>query len=101
MLPALRKVALGGIFISPKVAELLAVDIAPHNSKPPHLMLTDREFDVFSRIVRGMGLTAIGEELSLSVKTVSTHKSHILSKMNLSTQVDMVRYAMEHGLIDR
>lgn len=101
LLPAMRKVASGGIFISPKVAELLAGDISPHNNKPTHTLLTDREFDVFSRIVRGMGLTAIGEELSLSVKTVSTHKSHILSKMNMSTQVDMVRYAIEHGLIDR
>ncbi len=101
LLPAMRKVAAGGIFISPKVAELLAGDIAPQNSKLPHTLLTDREFDVFSRIVRGMGLTAIGEELSLSVKTVSTHKSHILAKMNMSTQVDMVRYAIEHGLTDR
>ena len=101
LLPAMRKVASGGIFISPKVAELLAGDISPHNNKPTHTLLTDREFDVFSRIVRGMGLTAIGEELSLSVKTVSTHKSHILSKMNMSTKVDMVRYAIEHGLIDR
>jgi len=101
LLPAMRKVASGGIFISPKVAELLASDIAPLNNKPPHTLLTDREFDVFSRIVRGKGLTAIGEELSLSVKTVSTHKSHILAKMNLSTQVDMVRYAIEHGLTDR
>ncbi len=101
LLPAMRKVASGGIFISPKVAELLAEDISPQNNKPTHTLLTDREFDVFSRIVRGMGLTAIGEELSLSVKTVSTHKSHILAKMNMSTQVDMVRYAIEQGLIDR
>jgi DNA-binding NarL/FixJ family response regulator len=101
LLPAMRKVAAGSIFISPKVAELLAGDISPQNNKPPHTLLTDREFDVFSRIVQGMGLTAIGEELSLSVKTVSTHKSHILAKMNMSTQVDMVRYAIEHGLADR
>jgi DNA-binding NarL/FixJ family response regulator len=103
LLPAMRKVASGGIFISPKVAELLASDIAPQGQgdKPLHTLLTDREFDVFSRIVRGFGLTAIAEELSLSVKTVSTHKTHILAKMNMSTQVDMVRYAIEHGLADR
>ncbi|RFO98930.1 DNA-binding response regulator [Rhodoferax lacus] len=103
LLPAMRKVASGGIFISPKVAELLASDIAPQtqSNKPLHTLLTDREFDVFSRIVRGFGLTAIAEELSLSVKTVSTHKTHILAKMNMSTQVDMVRYAIEHGLTDR
>jgi DNA-binding NarL/FixJ family response regulator len=103
LLPAMRKVASGGNFISPKVAELLASDIAPQtqSDKPPHTLLTDREFDVFSRIVRGFGLTAIADELSLSVKTVSTHKTHILAKMNMSTQVDMVRYAIEHGLADR
>lgn len=103
LLPAMRKVASGGIFISPKVAELLAGDIAPQSQgdRPLHTLLTDREFDVFSRIVRGFGLTAIADELSLSVKTVSTHKTHILAKMNMSTQVDMVRYAIEHGLTDR
>jgi DNA-binding NarL/FixJ family response regulator len=100
LLPAMRKVASGGIFISPKVAELLAGDIAPENNKPLHTLLTDREFDVFRRIVQGMALTAIGEELSLSVKTVSTHKSHILAKMNMSTQVELVRYAIEQGLTD-
>ena len=101
LLPAMRRVAAGGIFISPKVAELLATDVAPSDNKLPHTLLTDREFDVFSRIVRGTGLTAIGEELSLSVKTVSTHKSHILAKMNMSSQVDLVRYAIEHGLVDQ
>jgi len=101
LLPAMRKVAAGGVFISPKVAELLAGDISPQTNKLPHTTLTDREFDVFRRIVKGIGLTAIAEELSLSVKTVSTHKSHILTKMNMTTQVDMVRYAIEHGLIEQ
>ena len=101
LLPAIRKVAAGGIFISPKVAELLAGDIAPHESRLPHTLLSDREFEVFNRIVRGFGLTAIADELSLSVKTVSTHKSHILAKMNMSTQVDLVRYSIEHGLADQ
>ena len=101
LLPAIRKVAAGGIFISPKVAELLAGDIAPQESRLPHTLLSDREFEVFNRIVRGFGLTAIADELSLSVKTVSTHKSHILAKMNMSTQVDLVRYSIEHGLADQ
>jgi DNA-binding NarL/FixJ family response regulator len=101
LLPAMRRVAAGGIFISPKVAELLAGDVAPRDNKLPHTLLTDREFEIFHRIVRGFGLTAIAEELSLSVKTVSTHKSHILAKMNMSTQVDLVRYSIEHGLADQ
>ena len=101
LLPAMRKVALGGSFISPKVAELLVSDMAPQDNRLPHTLLSDREFDVFSRIVRGVGLTAIAEELHLSVKTVSTHKTHILTKMNMATQVDLVRYAIDHGLTDR
>lgn len=101
LLPAMRKVASGGIFISPKVAELLASDISPQDNRLPHTLLSDREFDVFSRIVRGAGLTAIAEELHLSVKTVSTHKTHILTKMNMSNHVDLVRYALDHGLTDR
>ena len=101
LLPAMRKVASGGMFISPKVAELLAADVSPntpHNQ--PHTLLTNREFEVFSRVVCGISLTAIAEEFSLSIKTVSTHKSHILAKMNMSTQVDLVRYAIERNLLD-
>jgi DNA-binding NarL/FixJ family response regulator len=63
-------------------------------------LLTDREFEIFSRIVRGISLTAIAEELSLSIKTVSSHKSHILGKMHMNNQVDLVRYAIEHRLLD-
>jgi len=100
LLPALRKVVAGGVYISPKVAELLAADISPQSKNLPHTLLTDREFEVFSRIVRGDRLTDIANELSLSIKTVSTHKSHILDKMNLGSGVELLRYAMEHGLLD-
>jgi DNA-binding NarL/FixJ family response regulator len=100
LLPAMRRVVAGGVFISPRVAELLAGDISPQSQHLPHTLLTDREFDVFRRIVKGVALTAIAEELSLSVKTVSTHKTHILAKMNMSTQVDLVRYAIDQKLAD-
>jgi len=100
LLPALRKLVAGGRYISPKVAELLAMDMAPRSEDLPHTALSDREFEVFSRIVRGTSLTAIGQELSLSIKTVSTHKSNILQKMQMGSQVDLVRYAMEHQLLD-
>ena len=100
IVPAIRKVAQGGRYISPKVAELLAADALLHNNNPSHPVLSDREFEVFSRIVRGVSLTEIAHELSLSVKTVSTHKSHILLKMHMSNQVDLVRYALDHKLLD-
>ena len=100
LLPALRKLVAGGRYISPKVAELLAMDMAPQSEDLPHTSLSDREFEVFSRIVRGTSLTAIAQELSLSIKTVSTHKSNLLHKMQMAGQVDLVRYAMEHQLLD-
>ena len=100
LLPAMRRLVAGGVSISSKVAELLATDVSSQSAKASHTRLSDREFEVFKRIVRGTSLTAIAEEFSLSVKTVSTHKSHILAKMGMSTQVDLVRYAMEHRLLD-
>jgi two-component system, NarL family, invasion response regulator UvrY len=100
ILPAMRRVAAGGAFVSAKVAELLATDVSRSSDQLPHQSLSDREYGVFSRIVRGSTLTEIAEELSLSIKTVSSHKAHILAKMNLATQVDMVRYAIEHNLLD-
>ena len=100
LLPAMRRVAAGGAFVSDKVAQLLATDISKGGDCPAHTLLSDREYGIFSRIVRGASLTEIAEELCLSIKTVSTHKSHILAKMNLASQVDLVRYAIEHNLLD-
>lgn len=100
ILPAMRKVVAGGVFISTKVAELLAMDASPSSQALPHTLLSDREFEVLTHILRGSSLTDIANELSLSIKTVSTHKSHIFTKMGISSQVDLIRYAMEHRLTD-
>jgi two-component system, NarL family, invasion response regulator UvrY len=100
LLPAMRKIAAGGAFVSAKVAELLATDTSRASDGLPHTLLSDREYGIFSRIVRGTSLTEIADELSLSIKTVSTHKAHILAKMNMTGQVDLVRYAIEHKLLD-
>jgi DNA-binding NarL/FixJ family response regulator len=99
ILPALRKVAAGGVYFTARVAELLVSEAAPHAQSLPHSRLSDREYQIFDRIVRGLSLTAIAQELSLSIKTVSTHKSHIMSKMEMKNQVDLVRYAISHQLI--
>ncbi|GAB4058934.1 response regulator transcription factor [Uliginosibacterium sediminicola] len=101
LLPAMRKVAAGGTFFSTRVAELLVMQqITRHDDNLPHTRLSDREYEIFTRIVRGISLTEIANELSLSIKTVSTHKSHILAKMEMSNQIDLVRYAIEHQLLD-
>lgn len=100
ILPAIRKAAAGGIFVSQKVTELLISDFSRNADAPPHNLLSDREFEVFSRLVRGASLSHIANEFSLSVKTVSTHKTHVLNKMKLSSEADLVRYAIEHNLLN-
>jgi two-component system invasion response regulator UvrY len=100
LLPAIRRVAMGQAFVSDKVAQLLATNVSRGDDCPAHTLLSDREYGIFSRIVRGASLTEIADELCLSIKIVSTHKSHILAKMNLAGQVDLVRYAIEHNLLD-
>jgi two-component system invasion response regulator UvrY len=100
VLAAMRRVASGRLFVSPEVVELLASHPAADAGVMPHDRLTDREYSIFSRIVSGATLTDIADELSLSIKTVSTHKSHILDKMTLTGQVELVRYAIEHRLLD-
>jgi len=99
ILPAMRKVAAGGVYFSAKVAEQLVTEAAPHKEKLPHLRLSDREFQIFDRIVSGTSLTNIANELNLSIKTVSSHKSHIMTKMEMNSQVALVRYALAHHLI--
>lgn len=99
IIAAMRNIAAGGVYFTQGVAALLS---APErrSDAPPHTLLTDREYGIFDRIVRGHALTEIADDLSLSIKTVSTHKSHILGKLNLQGQVDLVRYAIEHKLLD-
>lgn len=100
LVKAIRKVAEGGLFISAAVAENLALGLTSNREAPPHTLLTDREFQVFQMIAAGKGVTAIGDSLNLSVKTVSTHKTRIMQKMNFSNTTDLIRYALRHGLID-
>ena len=87
VLLAMRRLADGGVFFSDKVTELLAASPPRDPLELPHTRLTDREYGIFSRIISGARLTDIADELSLSVKTVSTHKSNILEKMTLGGQV--------------
>lgn len=96
---AMRNIAAGGVHFTQSVAALLSTAPAQGTSAP-HTLLTDREYGIFDRIVRGHALTEIADDLSLSIKTVSTHKSHILEKLHLPGQVELVRYAIEHKLLD-
>jgi DNA-binding NarL/FixJ family response regulator len=100
LVAAIVKVAGGGVVVSPRVAELLAMEAMPNADPLPHQALSDREFQVFRLLVEGRGVSEIAAQLFLSVKTVSTHKTHILQKMSLASVPDLVRYAMRHRLLD-
>lgn len=97
---ALRKVASGGLFITPAVAEALAVGLQASADQLPHKRLSDREYEVFLLLAGGESVTGIAERLHLSVKTVSTHKTHVLEKMSLASLADLVRYALAHKLLE-
>ncbi len=86
------------MFVSPHINEKLVRDLKDGTAKLPHESLTEREFQVFSMIVEGKRLKEIAVELSLSIPTISTHKSKILRKMNMSNVADLVQYALEQGL---
>lgn len=97
---AVRRVAAGGRYLSPFVAESVAFERHGDGAVQPHLLLSDRESAVFRHLARGLNNADIGRLLFLSVKTVSTYKSRILVKMRLRNQADLVRYALKHRLID-
>lgn len=99
LIAAIRKVAGGGVHVSDKVAEMLARERMPTSDDLPHARLSDREFQIFEKIIAGARLTDIAAELNLSIKTVSTHKSRILQKMNMTSDTDLVRYAISRGLL--
>jgi DNA-binding NarL/FixJ family response regulator len=100
LVSAIEKVAGGGAFISAEVAEQLALGAMPQSEGLPHTALSDREYQVFRMLVSGQAVTAIADELNLSVKTVSTHKARLMEKMGIDNQAELVRYAIRHRLVD-
>ena len=97
---ALRKVAGGGAYITPEVAEHLAFGAMPSSAAEPHTTLSDREFQVLRLLADGAGVSDIAGRLNLSVKTVSTHKARLMQKLGVDTTAALIRYALEHRLTD-
>jgi two-component system invasion response regulator UvrY len=95
---AVQKLAAGGKYVSPALAERLALYLDVRFNRAPHELLSGREFGVMLRIATGKRPSEIAEELHLSVKTVSTYRSRILEKMHLKTNSDIMRYAFETKL---
>ena len=100
LIAAIRKVAQGGKFVSDSLAEKLAFDLSPDVERPIHERLSDREYQVILMIAAGKTVKEIANELSLSVKTISTNRTRALDKMGMKNNADIARYAAKNGLID-
>lgn len=99
LIKAIRKIAASGVYISPQVAELLAVDSRDHAAFP-HERLTGRELQIVSLIGSGKQIKQIAAELAISISTVNTYRNRIFEKMDLRSNAELIRYAVEHRLID-
>ena len=99
LLTAIRKVASGGRYIDPELADRMVFEVGLTDSRPPHALLSEREFSVFERLVQGEGVNEIAQHLAISSKTVSTHKARLMEKMGAHSVADLVKYAMEHKLV--
>ena len=96
---AVRKILAGGRYVSPALAEKLAMGVTKDLTRTPHETLSDREYDVMSRIAAGKTVTEIGDELSLSVKTISTYRTRVLEKLGVRNSAGIVQYAVRNGLM--
>jgi two-component system invasion response regulator UvrY len=96
---AIRKVLDGRKYVSPALAEKLALDLSADTEKAPHETLSAREFQILCMIGLGKSITAIADELALSVKTVGTYRTRILEKMGMQSNAELIRYAIQNHLV--
>ncbi|EGV32844.1 two component transcriptional regulator, LuxR family [Thiorhodococcus drewsii AZ1] len=99
LLSAVRKVARGDHFVSPDLAQRMVFETGVGGEAPPHESLSDREYEILLHLVKGERLSEIAGELHLSPKTISTHKMRIMQKLDLKSAAELVRYAIERGLV--
>ncbi len=96
---AIHKILAGGRYVSPALAEKLALNVNKDITRTPHETLSDREYDVMSRIASGKTVTEIADELSLSAKTISTYRARVLEKLGVKNSAEIVQYAVRNGLV--
>lgn len=100
LISAIRKISTGEKYISPAVAEQLAIELEDDHQILPHQKLSDREYQVMCMIASGKTVNEIANELSLSVSTISTNRARILRKMNIKNSAELTYYAVKHGLVE-
>ena len=99
LVKAIRKVYGGGRYVSAAQAERMVAELAGDTSKMPHERLSDREYEILCLFASGKTATQVAQQLSISVKTVSTYRSRILDKMQMSTNAELTHYAIKNGLV--
>ncbi len=97
---AVRKVASGGRYVSPSLAERLAVEVGASSQRPAHDLLSNREYEIMCKLASGRTVSEIATELHLGVNTVSTYRARVLQKLDLSNNAELMRYALHHQLVD-
>ena len=100
LVSAIRKIMSGGRYISAALADHLVNNLDKEPGKLPHETLSNREFEIFRLVAKGKSVGQIAEELILSVNTVTSYRSRMMVKMNFSSNAEIVRYAIEHNLIE-
>ncbi len=101
LLAAIRKLAAGGRFIDPRLAEKLAFEFDGLEQKKPHEKLSEREFQILTMLAHGKSINEISHELNISNKTVSTYKSRLFEKLQINNNAELIRYYDAHGLNGR
>jgi len=99
LLTAIRRVAAGGRYIDPALADRMVFEVGLTESRPLHTLLSEREFSVFERLAQGANVNDIAQQLALSSKTISTHKARLMQKLKVNSLAELVKYAMEHKLV--
>lgn len=100
LVSAVRKLLGGGTFVTNSLAEQLLVQLTQPADMAPHTLLSDREMEVFQRLVAGLRPMEVAQSLHMSIKTVSTHKARIMEKMHMPNLAALIRYGLEHQLLD-
>ena len=96
---AIRAAVRGGRYVSPELAEVLVSGIQGAPGEPRHSVLSEREFQIFTKLAEGKSVSEIAAKLFLSVKTVSTYRTRILEKMGMKTNADITYYAIKNNLL--
>ena len=100
LISAIDKVKRGGRYLTPAIADMLASTIEQGEPGQQHVTLSDREYQVLCLIGSGMSVSEVAEKMALSVKTVSTYRKRILTKMNMHNNAELTHYALKHGLVE-